>query len=135
MISVQNQLEQMVYFQNYVVLYLKKHVYRYIFLYFILMSFMVIWFGPTQPNLIQIESSNYKNGAFAEFTEYTDPLFSELKLLKVKDIFSLTKLLFMLDFINENVLEELKTIFVINRFIHSYETRSSMVFHILKTKT
>ena len=135
MISVQNQLEQMVYFQNYVVLYLKKHVYRYIFLYFILMSFMVIWFGPTQPNLIQIESSNYKNGIFAEFTEYTDPLFSELKLLKVKDIFSLTKLLFMLDFINENVLEELKTIFVINRFIHSYETRSSMVFHILKTKT
>ena len=135
MISVQNQLEQMVYFQNYVVLYLKKHVYRYIFLYFILMSFMVIWFGPTQPNLIQIESSNYKNGTFAEFTEYTDPLFSELKLLKVTDIFSLTKLLFMLDFINENVLEELKTIFVINRFIHSYETRSSMVFHILKTKT
>ena len=41
----------------------------------------------------------------------------------------------MFDFINENVPEELKTIFVINRSIHSYETRSSMVFHIPKAKT
>ena len=34
----------------------------------------------------------------------------------------------MFDFINENVLEELKTIFVTNRFIQSYETHSLMVF-------
>ena len=38
-------------------------------------------------------------------------------------------------FINENFPEELKTIFVINRSMHSYETRSSMVFHIPKAKT
>ena len=38
---------------------------------------------------------------------HTSPLFSELKLLKVKDISSLTKLLFMFDFINENVPDEL----------------------------
>ena len=66
---------------------------------------------------------------------HTSPLFSESKLLKVKGISSLTKLLFMFDFINENVPDELKTIFVINRSIHSYETRSSMVFHIPKAKT
>ena len=71
---------------------------------------------------------------YSEFTEHTGPLFSEIKLLKVKDIFSLTKLLFMFDFVNKNVPEELKTIFVINRSIHSHETRSSMVFHILKAK-
>ena len=54
--------------------------------------------------------------------------------MKVKDIFSITKLLFMFDFINENVHEKLKTIFLFNRFIHSYETRSSMIFHIPKAK-
>ena len=70
-----------------------------------------------------------------EFTEHTGPLFSALKFLKLKDIFSLTKLLFMFDIINENVPEELKIIFAINRFIHSYETRSSMVFHIPKVET
>ena len=41
----------------------------------------------------------------------------------------------MFDFINENAPEELKIIFVISRSIHSYETRSSMVFHIPKSKT
>ena len=41
----------------------------------------------------------------------------------------------MFDFIIENVPQELKTIFVINRSIHSYATRSSMVFHIPKAKT
>ena len=41
----------------------------------------------------------------------------------------------MFDFIDENVLEELKTIFVINRSIHSYENRSPTVFHIPKAKT
>ena len=41
----------------------------------------------------------------------------------------------MLDFINENVPKELKIIFVINRSLHSYETCSSMVFHIPKAKT
>ena len=41
----------------------------------------------------------------------------------------------MFDFINENIPDKLKTIFVINRSIHSYETRSSVVFHIPKAKT
>ena len=41
----------------------------------------------------------------------------------------------MFYFINENVTEKLKIIFVINRSIHSYETRSSMIFHIPKAKT
>ena len=40
----------------------------------------------------------------------------------------------MFDFINENVPEKIKTIFVINRFIHSYETRFSMVFPKPKAK-
>ena len=41
----------------------------------------------------------------------------------------------MFDFINENVPEELETNFVINRFMHSYETCSSIVFHLPKAKT
>ena len=41
----------------------------------------------------------------------------------------------MFDFINENVPEELKKIFVIDWFMHSYETRSSMVFQTPKSKT
>ena len=42
----------------------KKHVHQYISPYFTLITFMVVWFGPTRPNVISFESSNYKNGAF-----------------------------------------------------------------------
>ena len=55
--------------------------------------------------------------------------------MEAKDIFSLTKLLSMFYFINKNVPEELKTIFVINRTTHSCETRSLMAFQIPKAKT
>ena len=41
----------------------------------------------------------------------------------------------MYGFINENASEELKTIFVINRFIHSNETPSLMISHMPKAKT
>ena len=116
----------------------RKHVHQYISLCFTLMSFMVVWFGPTQLSEIYIESPNYKNGAFGLLltqNSNTGPLFSELKLVKVKDIFSLTKLLFLYEFINDYVPEELKTIFIIKIPTHSYETHSSMVFHIPKAKT
>ena len=41
----------------------------------------------------------------------------------------------MFDFNNENVPEELKPIFALSRSLHSFETCSSIVFHITKTKT
>ena len=98
----------------------------------------LVWSYSTQHNIdriIKLPNRCIRIITYSELTEHTDPLFSELKLLKVKDIFSLTKLLFMFDFINENVPEELKKIFVIDWFIHSYETRSSMVFQTPKAKT
>ena len=67
---------------------------------------------------------------YLESADHVVNLFSEIKL---KDIFSLTELTFLFNFTSENVHEELKTIFVINRSIHSYETHS-LVFRISKAK-
>ena len=130
----------MVYFRNYVVLYIKKtfvSVYFSLFFSHVLYG-CLIWSYSTQRNIyriIKLQKCYICIIIYSEFTEHLGPQFSELKLLKVKNIFSLTKLLFMFDFINENVPEELKTIFVINRSKHSYETRSSMLFYIPKAKT
>ena len=71
---------------------------------------------------------------YSEFTEHTDPLFSELKLLKFKDIFSLTNGTSMFNFINENVPEELKKSLRHKQIFTSYETGSSLVFHTPKAK-
>ena len=98
----------------------------------------MVWSYSNQRNIDRIIKSQKQCIhiiTYSEFTEHTGPLFSELKLLKVKDIFSLTKLFLIFDFINENIPEELKTIFVINRSIHSYQTCSSLAFHIPKAKT
>ena len=84
----------------------------------------LVWSYSTQRNLdriIKLQKECVRIITYSEFTKHTGLFFPELKLLKVKDIFSLSKLFFMLDFINENVPEELETIFVISRFIHSYE--------------
>ena len=72
---------------------------------------------------------------FSDSNSHTDPQYSELKLLKVNDIFLLSKLLFMFDFIKENILEDLKRLFIFNKSVHSYETHSSQMFHIPKEKT
>ena len=83
----------------------------------------LVWSCSTRRNIdqiIKLQKRCIRIITYSEFTEHAGPLFSEIKLLKVEDIFSLTKLLFMFDFVNKNVPEELKTIFVINRSIHSH---------------
>ena len=82
----------MVYFWKYVILYLEKHVYQYISLYFTLISFMVIlvWSYSTQRNIdriIKLQKRSIRIITYWEFTEHTGPIFSRLKLLKGKDIF------------------------------------------------
>ena len=76
----------------------------------------LVWSYSTQRNkdrIIKLQKCSIRIIIYSEFTEHNGPLFSELKLLKVKDIFSFTKLLFMFNFIIENVSEELK-----NKFCH-----------------
>ena len=118
----------------------KKHVYQYIFYLFYshILYGCLVWPYSIQHNIdriIKLQKRSIRIVTYSEFNEHTGPLFCELKLLKVKGVFSLTKLLFILDFINENVSDERETVFVINRSIHSYETHSSMVFNIPKAKT
>ena len=44
----------------------------------------------------------------------------------------INKLLFIFDFIKENIPEILKRLFIFDKSVHSYETLSSQVFHIPK---
>ena len=104
----------MVYFLRYAILYLKNMCISIFSLFYSHVLYgCLVWSYSTQRNIdriIKLQKRCILIITYSEFTEHTGPLFSELKLLKIKDIFSLTKLLFMFDFINENVPEELKTI-------------------------
>ena len=57
----------------------------------------MVWSYSTQRNIdriIKLQKRCIRIITYSEFAEHTGPLCSELKLLKAKDIFSLTKLLF-----------------------------------------
>ena len=63
-----------------------------------------VWSYSTQRNIdriIKLQKRYIQIITYSEFNEHTGLLFSKLKLWKVTDIFSLTKLAFMFDFINE----------------------------------
>ena len=54
-------------------------------------------------------------------------------MLKVQDVFTLIKLIFMFDYIRCCVPDDLNRVFTFNYDIHSYITRSSEEFHISYT--
>ena len=72
---------------------------------------------------------------YSKFTKHTGHIFSELKLFKFKDIFLINQTTFHVQFYHWKSSWRTKNNFVINRSIHSYETRYSMVFHLPKAKT
>ena len=126
----------MAYSPNHAILYLKTSV-----LFLILYSsylHCLVWSYSRKSNidhLIKLQKRCIQIINFSDFDSHTDPQYSELKLLKVNDISSFSKLLFMFDFINENIPEDLNRLFIFNKSVHSYETRSSHIFHIPKRKT
>ena len=85
--------------------------------------------------LIKLQKRCIRIINFSDFDSHTDPQYSELNLLKVNDISGLNKLLFMFDFIKENIPEDLKRLFILCKSVYLYETCSSQMFHIPKGKT
>ena len=120
---------------NYAILYLYLSIYCSSF-YTHLIYGCLVWSYSRKSNincLIKLEKRYIRIMNFSDFNSHTDPQYSELKLLKVNYIFSLSKLLFMSDFIKEDIPEDLKTIFIFKKSVHSYI--SSQMFHIAKGKT
>ena len=81
----------MKYFRNYAILYQKKRVSVYFSLFYSLALYgCLVWSYSTQRNvdrIINLQKLCIRIITYSEFTEYTRPLSSELKLLKVNAIF------------------------------------------------
>ena len=76
---------------NDAVFYLKISVSQYIVFYFILIYGCLVWSYIRKSNIgriIKLQKSYIRIINFSDFNSHTDPMFSELKLLKVNDIFS-----------------------------------------------
>ena len=70
----------------------------------------------------------------SQYLAHTNPLFYELKTLKVSDINTLQNLLFMFKYTNKLLPHSFKNFFTLNSAIHSYPTRNSPNFHLVNPK-
>ena len=98
----------------------------------------LVWSYTNQGNinrLTKLQKKCIRILTFSNFNSHTGPLFYELKLLKFEDIVINQKILFMYDTFQDHIPDQLKKLFTFNKTIHSYETRSQLLFHISEAKT
>ena len=72
---------------------------------------------------------------FSDYNFHTIDLLTTLKMLKVQDVFALSKFIFTFYYIKCCISDELKRLFIFNYDIHSCITHSSEAFHIPKRNT
>ena len=70
----------------------------------------------------------------SQYLAHTNPLFYELKTLKIFDIHVLQSLLFMYKYTNNLLPNSFQIFFILNSTIHSYPTRNSSNFHLVNPK-
>jgi len=71
----------------------------------------------------------------SDFIAHTNPIFKNLYLLKLEDIRKLQISQFMFMIRNNNSLINFQDMFILNNQIHSYNTRSSKLFHLPRART
>ena len=87
-----------------------------------------IWGLTTDANLKIIEvlqKKSLKIMTFSDFNSHTNPLFLQLKLLKVRDIIKQQQLKLVYEFYKNLLPTDLQSIFELNSDIHSYQTNSA----------
>ena len=94
-----------------------------------------IWGLTSEDNLKKIEVLQKKSlriMTFSDFNAHTNPLFIDLKLLKVRDLISLQQLKLAFEFYLDQLRTELLSLFRLDSNVHNYLTRSASnnLFHI-----
>ena len=99
-----------------------------------------IWGLTTEENLKKIEVLQKKCiriMTFSEFDSHTNPLFVDLKLLKVRDIINSQQLKLVYEFLHNTLPTDLQNFFVFNSDFHNYKLNSvyNKHLHIPQIKT
>ena len=96
----------------------------------------LFWFVLIQKNAILIVYLNCKNWIinFSNFNSYTYSSVFWITTAESKQYFLLAKLFTMFHFFKENIPEELKRLFIFNKSVYSYKTRSFQIFRVSKEK-
>ena len=71
----------------------------------------------------------------SKYNAHTEPLFKELEMLKVSDIFDVQCMKFWYKFVNKSLPEYFGTMFTFNNELYQIETRAQNQLHLFPTRT
>ena len=71
----------------------------------------------------------------SKYNTHTEPLFKELEMLKVSDIFNVQCMKFWYKFVNKSLPEYFGTMFTFNNELYQTETRGQNQLHLFPTRT
>ena len=82
--------------------------------------------------IIKLQKTAVRIITFSDQHTHSNPLFIELNLLKVEDVFKFQIILSVYDFINNALPKSLNHLFEINNTTHQHDTRSKPCLHLPK---
>ena len=93
---------------------------------------IISWFKPNSAEskrLNTIQKKIVRNLKCAKYNSHTDPIFKQLRLLKVEDIFKLKGALIYLKTLTGNTSDFLQTELQLNNIYHTHNTRQAQLVH------
>ena len=97
--------------------------------------FCITAWGFNANRIVKLQKKAIRTISNSKFNAHTEPLFKELRLLKISDIFNLQCLKFYFNVTHRQTPVFFFTFFIQNNTVHSHETRKRHHIHITGTHT
>ena len=99
------------------------------------LQFGITYWGFETSRILKLQKRAMRIMTLSKYNAHTEPLFKELKLLKVKDIFDVQCMKFWYKFTNGLLPKLFRCMFRYNQEIHDIETRSHDSLHLFPIRT
>ena len=99
------------------------------------LQFGITCWGFEWNRILQLQKRALRIMTNSKYNTHTEPLFKELEILKVSDIFDVQCMKFWYKFVNKSLPEYFGTIFTFNNELYQIETRGQNQLHLSPTRT
>ena len=99
------------------------------------LQFGITWWGFERNRIFKLQKRALRIMTNSKYNAHTEPLFKELVMLKVSDIFDAQCMKFWYKFVNKSLPEYLATMFTFNNELYQIETRGQNQLHLFPSRT
>ena len=99
------------------------------------LQFGITYWGLEWNRIFKLQKWALRIMTNSKYNAHTEPLFKELEMLKVKNIFDVQCMKFWYKFVNKSLPEYFGTMFTFNNELYQIETRGQKQLHLFHTRT